>query len=45
MNHMYLVDDVLAKDVAQESLREGFGRGLVAAAQNEQIVAAFTPNF
>lgn len=37
---MYLVDDVLAKDIAQESLREGFGRGLVAAAKDERIVAA-----
>lgn len=36
---MYLVKDIDAKDIKQEATREGFGRGLLEAArQNDQIV-------
>jgi len=36
---MHLVTDLLAKDLAVEPIRKGFGRGLVAAAEaNEHIV-------
>lgn len=38
---MHLISDIRAKDIAQEPIRAGFGRGLVAAGeQNEQVVAA-----
>lgn len=41
MNNLYLVDDILGKDIAMEPSRKGFGRGLLAAGQaNEQVVAA-----
>lgn len=37
---MYLVKDVDAKDIVQEPIRSGFGRGLVEAGrQNENVVA------
>jgi transketolase len=31
MGDLYIVDDVRAKDIKQESIRDGFGRGLLAA--------------
>ena len=41
MANYYLVPDVLAKDIAKEPIRKGFGRGLLAAAkENDDIVAA-----
>lgn len=39
MSDLHLVGDVRAKDLPQESIRDGFGRGLLAAGkQNEQVV-------
>jgi len=39
MSDMHVVDDVRAKDVKIESIRDGFGRGLLAAGQaNAQVV-------
>ncbi|MEK7153564.1 MAG: transketolase C-terminal domain-containing protein [Patescibacteria group bacterium] len=39
MADMHLVDDIRAKDAKQESIRDGFGRGLLAAGkQNDQVV-------
>lgn len=39
--NLYLVDDILDKDIAKEPIRKGFGRGLLEAGkQNEQVVAA-----
>jgi transketolase len=41
MSHLHLVDDILAKDIAREPIRKGFGRGLLEAGKrNEQVVAA-----
>ncbi|HET7673020.1 MAG TPA: transketolase family protein [Candidatus Saccharimonadales bacterium] len=41
MSELYLIDDVLAKDVAQEPIRAGFGRGLVEAGKKmSKVVAA-----
>lgn len=41
MTEIHLVPDVRAKDIARESNRKGFGRGLLAAGQkNDQVVAA-----
>jgi len=41
MSSLYLVDDILDKDIAKEPIRKGFGRGLLEAGrQNEQVVAA-----
>lgn len=41
MSNLFLVEDVLAIDVAAEPIRKGFGRGLLEAGkQNEQVVAA-----
>jgi transketolase len=38
---MHLVDNVLSKGIAKEPIRQGFGKGLLAAGnQNEQVVAA-----
>lgn len=38
---MYLIDDVLSKDIKQEPIRAGFGRGLpAAAARDERVVGA-----
>lgn len=37
---MYLVDDLLAKDILQEPIRKGFGKGLQKAGElNDQVVA------
>jgi transketolase len=39
--NLHLIDDVLAKDIAKEPIRKGFGRGLVEAGRrDEQVVAA-----
>lgn len=39
--NLHLLEDVLAKDIAKEPIRKGFGRGLVEAGRrNEQVVAA-----
>lgn len=39
--NMHLVDDVLSKGIATEPIRKGFGRGLLAAGQqNDNVVAA-----
>ncbi len=36
---LYLVEDVMAKDAKKESIRDGFGRGLLTAGkQNDQVV-------
>ena len=41
MSHLYLIDDILDKDIAKEPIRKGFGRGLLEAGrQDEQVVAA-----
>lgn len=41
MSNLYLVDDILDKDIAKEPIRKGFGRGLLAAGKaNDQVVAA-----
>ncbi len=41
MSDMHLVSDVLARDVVEEPIRKGFGRGLVAAGKaDENVVAA-----
>jgi transketolase len=41
MSNLHLIDDVLAKDIAKEPIRKGFGRGLVEAGRrDEQVVAA-----
>lgn len=41
MSHLYLIDDILDKDIAREPIRKGFGRGLLAAGKlDEQVVAA-----
>ncbi|HKU18539.1 MAG TPA: transketolase C-terminal domain-containing protein [Candidatus Saccharimonadales bacterium] len=39
MSDMYLIDDVRAKDIKMESIRDGFGRGLLEAGKkNDQVV-------
>lgn len=40
MNNVYLVDDILAKDIATESTRKGFGRGLLEAGKRDVNVVA-----
>lgn len=41
MSNLYLIDDILDKEIATEPIRKGFGRGLLEAGkQNEQVVAA-----
>ena len=41
MTNLYLVADVLAKGLADEPIRKGFGRGLKSAGEiNENVVAA-----
>jgi len=41
MSDMYLIDNILAKDIATEPIRKGFGRGLQKAGEhNENVVAA-----
>lgn len=39
-NGMYLVNDINAKDIAQEPIRAGFGRGLVEAGRRDENVVA-----
>lgn len=40
-NNLHLIEDVLAKDLALEPIRKGFGRGLLAAGNlDENVVAA-----
>ncbi len=41
MSNLFLVEDVMAKDITSEPIRKGFGRGLLKAGElNEQVVAA-----
>src|SRR5262245_35164127 len=41
MQTLYLVDDIRSKDIKQEPIRAGFGRGLVEAGKRfENVVAA-----
>lgn len=40
MSDMHLIPDLRAKDIAQEPIRAGFGRGLVAAGDNDKNVVA-----
>lgn len=41
MSQLHLINDILAKDIAREPIRKGFGRGLLEAGkQNENVVAA-----
>jgi len=41
MRNLYLADNILSADVAQEPIRAGFGRGLAAAAaRDERVVGA-----
>jgi transketolase len=41
MSNLYLAENILAADVAQEPIRAGFGRGLAAAAaRDERVVGA-----
>lgn len=37
---MYLVDDILSKDIAKEPIRKGFGRGLLEAGKKDENVVA-----
>jgi transketolase len=40
MPTIYLVDDIRAKDIKKDSIRDGFGRGLLEAGKrNDQVVA------
>lgn len=41
MEKMYLVENILAKDITEEAIRKGFGRGLKKAGElDERVVAA-----
>ena len=40
MSNMYLVPDILAKDLAAEPIRKGFGRGLLEAGKRDENVVA-----
>jgi transketolase len=40
MGDMHLVDDIVAKDIVQEPIRKGFGRGLLEAGKRDVNVAA-----
>jgi transketolase len=40
MTNLHLISDIRAKDLAQEPIRKGFGRGLLAAAQKDEAVVA-----
>ena len=41
MTDLYLIKDILAKDIAKEANRKGFGKGLLEAGRrNENVVAA-----
>jgi len=39
MSDMHLVDDIRAKDIKKEPIRDGFGRGILEAGKrNENVV-------
>jgi transketolase len=41
MNGLYLINDILAKSIAKEPMKKGYGRGLVSIGmQNKDVVAA-----
>jgi len=40
MSDLYLVEDILAKDIASEPIRKGFGRGLLEAGKRDENVVA-----
>ncbi len=40
MTDMHLVKDILAKDIVQEPIRKGFGRGLLEAGKRDENVVA-----
>jgi transketolase len=40
MAELHLIKDVLAKDIVQEPIRKGFGRGLVEAGKRDENVVA-----
>ncbi len=40
MSNLHLISDVLAKDLASEPIRKGFGRGLVEAGKRDENVVA-----
>ncbi len=41
MTDLYLIEDILTKDITKEPIRKGFGRGLLEAGkQDENVVAA-----
>lgn len=41
MSNLHLIQDILSKDIVQEPIRKGFGRGLLEAGkQHEHVVAA-----
>lgn len=41
MGSMYLIEDILAKDIAKEPIRKGFGKGLLEAGRiDDNVVAA-----
>lgn len=40
MPNMHLVKDILAKDIAEEPIRKGFGRGLLEAGKRDENVVA-----
>lgn len=41
MSQLYLIDDILDKDISMEPIRKGFGRGLLEAGKlNQNVVAA-----
>lgn len=40
MSGMYLIDDILAKDIVQEPIRKGFGKGLLEAGRRDDNVVA-----
>ena len=40
MSDMHLIEDILAKDIAAEPIRKGFGRGLLEAGKRDENVVA-----
>ncbi len=40
MSNLYLIADVLAKDIAKDPIRKGFGRGLLEAGKRDEDVVA-----
>lgn len=40
MNKHHLIDNIMAKDITQEPIRKGFGRGLLEAGKNDVNVVA-----